>query len=99
MSFIEKIREGLELYDKKHFGMTYTEHLDQIKKEYDCGMMPSPTTDAQACYFLCKYLLGTDWYVIDPVSQDQVNTEMVCEILLKYSPKFEREYRKWRKKR
>lgn len=29
---------------------------------------------------LCRYFLGEDWYVVDPLSTEQVNVDIVYEI-------------------
>lgn len=62
-----------------------------------------PLNAQQAVNFLIDYLLGEDWYVSDPVGAEQVNSEAVDSILLKYCKrryrkeiKIERE--KWRKR-
>ena len=56
----------------------------------DCGIMQPPLDAQKALGFLCNYLLGEDWYVVNPVNTEQCNTQLVHEILMKYS----REYRK-----
>lgn len=77
--------------------MKFTEHLTEISKSRNCGILTPPTTDREALYFLHKYLLGEDWYVMSPVGNEQVNTEMVHDILYKYSRKYRREYKKYLK--
>jgi hypothetical protein len=37
---------------------------------------------------LCDYLLGGDFYITDPVSQEQANTLIVYNILKHYSKEF-----------
>lgn len=76
--------------------MTFTEHLDEVNKKYNCGIFSSPTTDKEAFNFVCDYLLGEDWITPNPLSFEQVNTEMVHEILYKYSKRYRKEYKKWR---
>jgi hypothetical protein len=58
-----------------------------------------PPLDAQkAIDFLTNYLLGEDWYVVNPVNTQQCNTQIVFEILEKYSPEFNKEMKRWSKK-
>jgi hypothetical protein len=58
----------------------------------------SPPMDAQtAVDFLQRYLLGEDWYTINLNSQ-QANTEIVHEILYKYSKKYRKEWKRWQVK-
>lgn len=61
----------------------------------DRGLMQPPLSDDLAVYFLRNYLLGEKWYVVNPVSHEQCNTQMVHEILMKYSREYRKEYRRW----
>lgn len=55
-----------------------------LAKDIDCGMF-SPPMDAQvALNELKDHLLGEDWYVVDPMSTEQINTNIVYEIERKY---------------
>ena len=58
----------------------------------DCGLMQPPLNAQKAIGFLCDYLLGEDWYVVNPVNTEQCNTQLVHEILLKYSKEYKKEY-------
>lgn len=60
----------------------------------DCGLKPPPCKDALAIKFLKDYLLGEDWYVVNPVSHEQCNTQLVHEILMKYSRQYRKEYKR-----
>lgn len=73
--------------------MTFTEHLDNanIPGNIFCG----PTTDKEAFEFICQYLLPKNWLTPNPVSHDQVNTEIVHDILMKYSKEYRKEYKKY----
>lgn len=73
--------------------MTFTEHLDKKNKECNCGIFGVPTTDKEAFNFICDYLLGKDWANPNPISYEQINTEMTHEILYKYSKKYRKEYK------
>lgn len=53
--------------------------------------------DANFRHFIISYLLGDDWYVTDPISQEQVNEIALREILEKYSKRFRKEYKKHKK--
>ena len=53
----------------------------------------------KALSFLTDYLLGENWYVVDPISPKQVNTNRVHEILWKYSKKYRKEYKQYRKQK
>lgn len=43
-----------------------------------------PMSDRQAMQELIDYILGEDWYVVDPLSQAQVNAIVVEEIKRKW---------------
>ena len=51
--------------------------------EYEYLNMHS-ITDQKAINEICDHLLGDDWYVIDPLTNEQVNTHIVYEIEMKY---------------
>ena len=60
----------------------------------DCGLMQPPMKDDLALDFLKDYLLGEDWYVVNPVNHEQCNTQLVHEILYKYSSEYRKEYKR-----
>ncbi len=65
----------------------------------DDNMFPPSLSAQEALYFLKNYLLGKDWYVVNPLSEEQINVELVNDILLKYSKEYRKEYkRNWRNK-
>jgi hypothetical protein len=47
---------------------------------------------------LKNYLLGEDWYVAYPGSAKQITTDIVYDILKKYSKKFRKELKHIRRK-
>lgn len=68
-----------------------------LKKEFEKdkgNLLPPKLDDRQALLFLQTYLLGEDWYVVSPLTHEQVNTELVNDILYKYSKKYRKEYKK-----
>lgn len=56
------------------------ERLFKLCKEGDYGLMPSPMDAQTALNELCRYLLGEDWYVSEPIGREQVNMVIVYEI-------------------
>ena len=76
---------------------TFTDWLEN--DPIDCGIMSPPMEAEKALSFLTDYLLGENWYVVDPISPKQVNTNRVHEILWKYSKQYRREYKKYRKQK
>lgn len=64
----------------------------------DCGLCDPPMKAQEAVDFLKDYLLGENWYVTIPENTEQCNSAIVWEILYKYSPKFRKEVKQWRKR-
>jgi hypothetical protein len=64
----------------------------------DCGLMQPPLNAQKALDILKDYLLGEDWYVVNPVNTEQCNTQIVYEILKRYSSEFNKEIKRWHKK-
>ena len=77
----------------------FTEWLtNELYKDSE-NMLPPKLSDKQALVFLREYLLGSDWCVIDPISQEQFNTMLVDDILYKYLKKYRKECRLLKKKK
>ena len=72
--------------------MNFVEWLRQESKrdELCAPCLPADT----AVNFLCNYLLGEDWYCVMPIHAEQVNTEIVHSILMKYSRRYRKEYKR-----
>lgn len=68
--------------------MTFNDWLDE---NWQGDNMFPPPLDAQlAVQFLKDYLLGEDWYVVNPLGIEQINSEIVGAILSKYSKNIEK---------
>ena len=50
----------------------------------DYGIFAPPMDAQVALIELCHHFLGEDWYSVNPVSQEQINTEIVYEIERRY---------------
>ena len=59
----------------------------QIKIKGYYGILYPPTTDEEALNILTEHFLGKDWYSYNPMSKEQINTEIVALILEKTQPK------------
>ena len=71
---------------------------EYMKKKYDertdkDNMFGVGVSDAEFRTFIIDYLLGEDWYVVDPLGQTQINEIALYEILEKYSKKYRKEIR------
>ena len=73
--------------------MTYTEWLN---KNWDKNNMFPLSLDPQtALDFLQEYLLGEDYYIVNPMPNIQANCEVVHDILYKYSKQYRKERKQW----
>ena len=74
-------------------GMTITEYMNKkyANREDKDNMFGVGITDAEFREFAIDYLLGEDWYVVDPLGQTQVNEIALAAILSKYSKRFKKE--------
>lgn len=70
------------------FSNTLTAYRKEKYAKREVGL-----TDAEFRAFIIDYLLGTDWYVVDPISPAQVNEIALCQILEKYSKRYRKEKR------
>ncbi len=73
--------------------MTLTEFMDERyrNREDKDNMYGVGVSDSEFRKFIIDYLLGEDWYVVDPIGQTQVNEIALYEILEKYSKRYRRE--------
>lgn len=69
--------------------MTFNEWLDNNWEKNN--MFPPALEGQKALDFLKQYLLGEDWYSVNPISTKQINCEVVHDILYKYSKKYRKE--------
>ena len=79
----------------------YTDFIKdkESKREDKDNIYCTGISDEEFIYFTIKYLLGDDWYVVDPLGPKQVNTNIVHEVLWKYSKKYRKEYKQYRKQK
>ena len=73
--------------------MTLTEFMDERYKnrEDKDNMFGVGVSDAEFRRFVIDYLLGEDWYVVDPLGRTQINEIALYEILEKYSKRYRKE--------
>lgn len=57
------------------------------------------TKSQEVVNVLCDLFLGENWYVVDPLSTEQVNTLILDNILYKYSHIYRKEVKKYKKER
>lgn len=56
-------------------------------------------SDAEFRQFIIDYLLGEDWYVVDPLGRKQINEIALYKILEKYSKRYRKEHKLYLKGR
>lgn len=76
--------------------MTLTEFMKERYKnrEDKDNIFGVGLSDAEFRYFIIDYLLGEDWYVVDPLGRTQINEIALYQILEKYSKRYRKEKRK-----
>lgn len=76
--------------------MTLIEYMNKkyAERKDKCNMYGVGISDAEFRGFIMNYLLGEDWYVADPLGQNQVNEIALYEILEKYSKRYRKEKRR-----
>ena len=73
--------------------MTITECMSERYKnrEDTDNIFGVGVSDAEFRQFIIDYLLGKDWYVVNPLGQTQINEIALYEILEKYSKRYRKE--------
>lgn len=71
---------------------------DYMKEKYDNredkgNIFGVGISDAEFVHFVIEYLLGENWYVVDPLGKNQINEIALYEILEKYSKRYKKEVR------
>lgn len=77
--------------------VSFTEWLKLENAKDPDNILPPELDFEKAIYFLKNYLLGEDWYVNYSGSAKQINTDIVYNILRKYSKTFKKELKVYEK--
>ena len=67
-------------FRKKETNKEIADRLWELTDKKEYGVFPPPMDAQVALNELCNYFLGDEWYAISPISQEQINTEIVYEI-------------------
>lgn len=70
-------------FKRKETNQEIIDRVLSLAEDVDCGLMPPPMDAQVALNELRRYILGEDWYVVNPISVKQCNTEIVAAIELK----------------
>lgn len=73
--------------------MTLTEFMGERYKnrEDKDNIFGVGISDTEFRTFIIDYLLGEDWYVVDPLGQTQINEIALYKILEKHSKRYKKE--------
>ena len=71
----------------------YTDFIKgkERKREDKDNIFCTGITDREFVYFAIGYLLGHDWYIVDPLTHEQINQIALEEILNKYCKEYRKE--------
>lgn len=83
---------------KKTYKSKLKDDFDKIIADRTYGIFPAPTDPQMAIHILSAYLLGEDYYIVDPLPNDQANTIIIQDILFKYSKEYRKRFKRLRKK-
>ena len=77
--------------------------FDFLKEKYDNredkdNIFGVGISDAEFRAFIIEYILGKNWYVVDPLGRDQINEIALHEILEKCSKRYKKELKEFRKR-
>ena len=87
---------------KRETNAEIAERIWKLTDQKDYGIFAPPMKAQVAVDELCRYFLGEDWYSVNPVCAEQINTEIVYEIECKfkrYKAKNRRDWKWLRKKK
>lgn len=72
------------LFKKKETNQEIANRILELTDKKDYGMFSPPMKAQIAVNELCHFFLGDDWYSVNPINADQINTEIVYEIECRY---------------
>lgn len=78
-----KIKKKKQKYIKETAEETQ-KRVISLCKEGDYGLMQPPMNAQVALNELARHLLGSDYYIVNPVGAEQGNTQIVYDIERKY---------------
>lgn len=78
------------MFSRKETPNEVRERVLSLCEDVDCGIFSPPLNAQVALNELARHLLGEDWYSTNPISQEQINAEIVYEIEMKYRKRVKR---------
>lgn len=77
----------MKWFKKKETSQEKANRILDLCKDVDCGILSPPMEAQIALNELFRYFLGENYYTANPISQEQINTEMVHLIEMSYKSK------------
>lgn len=77
-------KKGKHYKNKKESYKDIANRILKLTEQGDYFPFAPPMKAQTALNELCRFFLGDDWYSVVPISQEQINTEIVYEIECKY---------------
>ena len=83
-------REDFEMIHTEEGFFVFDDEYEVIVEEYEDNILPPPTSDKEMVDKLIEHFLGKDWYSVNPMPREQVNTEAMQLIMDKHPTKKKR---------
>lgn len=80
-----------EFYKPRQDTLTKIMRKKYVNREDKDNIYGVGITDTEFRKFAIEYLLGPNWYVADPIGNDQINEIALYEILEKFSSRYRKE--------
>lgn len=74
----------MSLFKRTETNKEIGERLFKLTDQKEYGIFAPPMKAQVAVDELCRYFLGEDWYSVNPLCAEQINTEIVYEIECKF---------------
>lgn len=70
----------MKLFKRKETHQETSDRIIKLTDGKDYGIFPPPMKAQTAVDELCRFILGDDWYSVNPLGAEQINTEIVYTI-------------------
>lgn len=70
----------MKLFKRKETPQETSDRIIKLTDGKDYGIFPPPMKAQTAVDELCRFILGDDWYSVNPLGAEQINTEIVYTI-------------------
>ena len=70
----------MKIFKRKETPQETSDRIIKLTDGKDYGIFPPPMKPQTAVNELCRFILGDDWYSVNPLGAEQINTEIVYTI-------------------